>query len=280
MLIPRHWHKAVGTATPPEGDPHPIAAWGWSRTSAADARHQAESRLAALASRLAEGDRSRAEYDASERPLREEVLGEVGGTDDAPEAILTRNGYGAVILNTARVAFLDVDLPRRGALSRWWRRVRGRPDDESGDALARIRAAAAALPERSFRVYRTRAGFRVLVTDVLRAPDSDDARSWFRSFGVDGLFAHLCRAQGSYRARLTPKPRRLGLRAPGLRHPRSADEQRAFERWLAEYEQKRRGWSTCTLVESIGAGRVAAEIEPILREHDRWTEATSSRPLA
>ncbi len=58
--------------------------------------------------------------DMAQRPLREEILqtfeGSVAGE---PAAMLTRNGYGAQVLNTATQLFLDVDLPPVG----FWRRV-------------------------------------------------------------------------------------------------------------------------------------------------------------
>jgi hypothetical protein len=99
--------------------------------------------------------------------------------------------------------------------------------------------------------------------------------------GADPAFVQLCRAQRSFRARLTPKPWRCGLRAPSSEYPRQdADARREFEAWLAAYERACAERATCAFLEAVGPGRVLADHARVLRVHDTETRAESGLPLA
>src|SRR5262245_43793457 len=104
MRIPRYWAKTSGSAETPNGESQPVGTWGWSNESVADALATARRRLGELTARIARGEFGRP-YPYGERPLREEIVRTVG-TADAPDAIVTRNRYGALVLNTARVPFI------------------------------------------------------------------------------------------------------------------------------------------------------------------------------
>ena len=72
------------------------------------------------AARLAiERGAERDPYDYHADPIREQRLS-VHGPEDDPEAIVTRNGYGAKVLNAARVMFVDIDVKpaRQGFFAR------------------------------------------------------------------------------------------------------------------------------------------------------------------
>lgn len=79
--------------------------------------------------------------------------------------------------------------------------VGARPDPESRGA-SRVRL----LPD---PVYRTSAGFRLIVQGKGFTPGSPETRKLMRRFGADYLYATLCDAQKCFRARLTPKPYRI-----------------------------------------------------------------------
>jgi hypothetical protein len=99
--------------------------------------------------------------------------------------------------------------------------------------------------------------------------------------GADPAFVQLCRAQKSFRARLTPKPWRCGAEKPPNRYPRqSEEEQRRFSAWLADYEAKARTNATCRLVEEVGSGRVCDEARPILALHDEVARVGAALTLA
>ena len=74
-------------------------------------------------------------------------------------------------------------------------------------------------PDLGVRVYRTAAGLRVLVTGASAPPASDRARELLTELGSDPLYVELCSTHDSYRARLTPKPFRVGERALSVSWP-------------------------------------------------------------
>jgi hypothetical protein len=283
MRIPRFWAKAEGSAEGPRGDEFPLRLWGWSDQSAAEALAVARRRLAEVAARIASGDLTR-KYPYGERPLREEIVRAQGGAE--PAALVTRNRYGALVLNAARVPFVDVDAPeppqpvRRlfGFLSR---RRAGQPDAQPDGVLERIRQTCRRHDRHSFRIYRTRAGYRLLATDLLLDPTSAEARELLTSFGSDPRFVKLCEVQECFRARLTPKPWRCGYRLPPGQYPREDAQARArFAEWLRGYESACERFATCRYLESVGPGRQLPETREIVEEHDRVTRAATPLPLA
>jgi hypothetical protein len=63
--------------------------------------------------RVSSGEPFPERYAFADRPIREEILRELRDPWGASEAIVTRNGYGAEVLNTARLLFADIDDPPR-----------------------------------------------------------------------------------------------------------------------------------------------------------------------
>ena len=258
-----------------------LSAWGFSQTSAVEAQAMARERLARMVERVRGGEELPRGYAYGDRPLREEILRELPGGDGEPAALVTRNRHGALVLNAARALFIDVDLPaarRRGAVDWLLRRPK---DDPAARVLERLRTALRGVAGASFRIYRTAAGFRVLATDPPFDPDSPRVRQLFETTGADPHFVRLCAAQQSFRARLTPKPHRCGVRRPPGSHPReTAADASAFAEWLRGYETASARQAVCRLVETAGLGRVHEEIAPLLALHDAETKVGSDLPLA
>jgi hypothetical protein len=281
LQVPRHWAKADGSVTGPRGKFYRLAIWGWSNESAADALAAAHRRLAEVSARLAKGEEG-GKYAYGTRPLREEIIRSLGAPGEPDEAVVTRNAYGALVLNTAQVPFIDVDSPE--AKAPWWSRLpfaRRKPVTAHDETLARIRAACERRRRHAFRIYRTHSGFRVLVTDLVLDPRSAAAQDLLSDFAADEAFQRLCKLQGSFRARLTPKPWRMNLPRPPGQFPREAPEVwGAFAQWLAQYEAASEGYATCRFLETAGAGRPANESRAIVEEHDRVTRAGVELPLA
>ncbi|MGD9904543.1 MAG: hypothetical protein AB7U83_13850 [Vicinamibacterales bacterium] len=277
MLIPRFWARAEGTATDPFGRQLLLRLWGWSQESAAEALVVARRRVAEVTARLAGGDGPDAYPYGTRQPLREEIVRYLVG-DGPGESIVTRNRYGALVLNTARVPFIDVDAVAPSGLA-GLKRLFGR-GPAVDPALERIRAACARHPRHAFRVYRTRSGFRVLVVNAELDPVSEEARAFLDGFGADPQFVRLCRVQQSFRARLSPKPWRIGVKAPPGQHPRDPVAQAAFGAWLLDYDAASRGYATCQFVETIGTAPPGGDARAIVDEHDRTTRAHEPLPLA
>lgn len=277
MLIPPHWSKATGTVNAPDGRCYALRIWGWSAGSVAEAASLARRRLAEASARIAAGALRDQAYFYGKAPLREEIVRTVGD-----EAIVTRNRYGALVLNAARVPFIDVDTPASGAGSGggFLGLFAGRKADPAAAALERLRAACRRSPGTSFRIYRTAAGFRLLATDLLLDPASTQAQALLADFSADPFFVKLCKLQASFRARLTPKPWRCGCTLPPGSFPREAATQAAFDEWLQEYEAASRSRAACALVETLGPGRTLPEAAQIVAEHDRACRVGERLPLA
>jgi hypothetical protein len=90
----------------------------------------------------------------------------------------------------------------------------------------------------------------------------------------------LCKRQKSFRARLTPKPWRMGVPAPPGEHPRDPGAQAAFGAWLLKYELAARGYASAQFVEAIGPALPASEARAVIDEHDRTARVTENLPLA
>lgn len=280
MNIPRFWAPARGEARRGRRT-LALLSWGWSDESRAEAEARARESLARLVERVLRGeDLPRGGYGYGTRPLREEIAEELRGADGEVAAVVTRNAYGALVLNAARALFIDVDLPparRTGLFQRWF----GPSEPDPADAvLERLRETLRAQPGVSFRLYRTAAGFRVLATDPLYQPGDPASRTLLEKAGADPAFVRLCGLQQSFRARLTPKPWRCGRPLPPGRYPREDAAAARFARWLADYEAASASFATCRFLECVGRERVDPELAPLLRLHDEVSGASSGRPLA
>ena len=204
-------------------------------------------------------------------------------------AAVTRNSYGSLVLSTARLMFVDIDFPPAAAgaeLRRLFGRLLGRQqrtaeEEFEAQALDRVRSFIARQPSWSMRVYRTRSGLRLLVTHDLFDPSAKETLEAFQALGADRLYARLCTAQGSFRARLTPKPWRCGHSQSLVCWPReTAEQQSRFEKWLATYNGLHVSFATCRFVEALGRGTFHPEAATLVEVHDHIARATEPLPLA
>jgi hypothetical protein len=114
--------------------------------------------------------------DYLDRPVREEII-ETLTHDGESIGLITRNRYGALVLNTAKVAFVDVDFPaarpagiRERVAWLFGPGKRQARQTELEDRVGRdIEEWARRNPQSRFRLYRTCAGYRLLLTIVLLA---------------------------------------------------------------------------------------------------------------
>lgn len=135
-------------------------------------------------------------------------------------------------------------------------------------------------PGLGVRIYRTRAGLRVVVTGAQAPPLSDRARDLLTELRSDPLYVELCATHDSYRARLTPKPFRLGVPALPVSWPcADAAAERAWLRWVDAYDEASRGWSTCRLISASGPVPDADE-QRLVELHDERSRVDVRDPLA
>lgn len=286
MKIPRHWAKATATDTGSRGEKVVFSCWRWSDES----QQAAQETALAAAKRVVQSMIRGAElgrYGYGNSPLREELIERVDDPQGNLIAAVTRNSYGALVLNTANVMFVDVDFPEISAgegLKHLFGRLFGRsapsPESKREQTVREdLQQFLEDRPQWGMRVYRTFAGIRVLVTQDLFDPKSDQTFELLRTLGCDPLYARLCKAQECFRARLTPKPWRCGHSANTVRYPFD-DAKRAeqFARWNAQYAARQKGYATCRFLGTLGSASVHPHAERIVELHDYSTRA--SEPLA
>lgn len=194
--------------------------------------------------------------------------------------LVTRNRYGALVLNSEELLFLDVDRVPCTFKENLRRLFRLSIPDAQERLLARLESYLH-LPEFQgvgIRVYTTAKGFRVLLSlpglETLRSPGM---KTLFRQFFTDPLYAELCRKQQCFRARLTPKPARIGMKTMIKFHfPYQAKDQPAIDAFLEEYTRRSENFAVCRLTAQLGK-RFSS---PAIEYHDQLTGCDHRRPLA
>lgn len=151
-------------------------------------------------------------------------------------------------------------------------------------ALKRIRDFSKTHPQWHLRVYETPAGYRVLVMHQTFDPNSTEVAQFFDALGTDPVYVQMCRNQNCFRARLTPKPWRIGIQAhqpprPGY-WPVKPEHLPARRRWAALYQEKARGYAACRYLESLGNTSVDFKAERIRTLHDERSQSHTALPLA
>jgi hypothetical protein len=197
------------------------------------------------------------------------------------EALVTRNHYGCLVLNAVHALFIDVDI---FVPSKLYNPIEGRNDrlrPLRQQMLSDLRTVLRSVDDYGFRVYRTAGGFRILATTDEFEPGSKHTERLMNLVGADRDFVDLCRRQRNFRARLTPKPWRCGLRRPPNLFPRkSARAEQRFETWLTQYGRACDSRATCDYVGHVGREYVHDRIRPVIEFHDHASNASSALPLA
>lgn len=271
-------------------------AWQGSDESLEAAKTQSQTALEDRIGRKQRGEKLN-EYPGKIRPLREEIIREIYSSSGERTAVITRNRAGCLVLNTSRVMFIDLDfanqhspwkLPSLGSLVQSLRSLfkpkalKPDPHTEAG-LLEKVIAWQKANPSWSLRVYRTRAGFRLLVAHDVFDPTAEAIRQVMDDLGADRRYQHLCRVQACFRARLSPKPWRIKggrMTKPPVVFPYSNPaEERQMQRWEQVYQSRIESFAVCRVLANLGANPVHPEVEQILEIHDQYT-LNPDKPLA
>jgi hypothetical protein len=244
VRIPPYW--ARGSYTQKKGwfGSDTFTAVGWSFDNIDEARAQADEKAKRIFDRWKNGQ-TLDRYEYGERHVCEEIVNRIE-IDGAEIAIITRNRYGALILNAANVMFIDVDFEvdaypatgdtippgdemepkpvekKAGFWKSLWPAV---PRSDSPERRAerenekrlRITQWFASNPERSGRVYRTAKGFRVILTDRPISPTSDETRQIFQAMKADPLYQKITERQKLSSASHTQALEARSRQAPSVR---------------------------------------------------------------
>jgi hypothetical protein len=282
LYFPRYWHLSSTEATNQEnGEQWPLKVWGWDDHSEATAKQLAEKRLADALEALKRGIQPQGNswYQYEDRPLREERIEEISG-ESGLSAVVTRAKSGPLILNTAAIMFVDIDLPEfylqpsaRGCLGLLF--PGKKPDNPAQkpahytETLTKIEKAASLHAGFAARCYETPAGFRLLVTHKGYDPKSDESKEILQSFGTDPLFTRLCERQSCYRARLTAKPWRLKMKGAPASWPVPDKLIARHTKWLQSYAKACIRTGACRFLKTIGtSSEVCSEAQVIVKIHD------------
>lgn len=275
MRIFRHWVRAEKSAVI-EGEAYCGVVYGGSNASEEEALEDVERRWERVCARIRGQEMAVDEYESD---IREEVLGVV-----AEGAVVTRNRYGAEILNTTELVIVDIDRVPCGleglTIFRFLKRLFGRAVEDEDPLERLVRRIGGMLEKghpvlRGGRVYRTPAGFRCLLATRVKDPRAAEVQRLMVELGVDLLYASLCRKQGCYRARLTAKPSRVPMRSLMQKWPVTEEALAVRVKWVAEYRRKSAGMSACRYVLTVGE----EPDSPLVKWHDEASGALAGGTL-
>jgi hypothetical protein len=197
-------------------------------------------------------------------------------------AVIAGSAVGSTALALLGLVAATFLAPVCGGLLR--RITAGRRPDPFAVAEERIRAFAEAHPDWHLRVYRSPAGFRLLAMQACFDPQGEAAAALFQAIQADPVYVTMCRRQNCFRARISPKPWRIGITEhlkpqPGVWpiEPERLPERR---RWVDHYNRIAEGFASCRFCYRLGSGRVHAKAELVRAVHDRFCQAESDLPLA
>jgi len=325
MIVPSYWAESR-VQYRKQGRQITIRRFGWSDTSPDEAQTNADARAQEALQRVLSGEKlprrePKIPYNGAEGvPIREEIVSRHG------DAIITRNSYGALCLNTPNVLFADIDfqydpscrltlvvfiLLLFGAVSLGWfaastllasvlavvallashasarllhravQRAGGGAEHMARDRVSRF---VERNPEWNVRVYRTPAGLRVMATQRTFQPGEPAVAECFAALDTDPIYARMCLNQQCFRARVSPKPWRIGINQhlrprPGV-WPVAPDHMATRAAWIAKYDAAATSFAACEWVESIGSGIMHPDVRLVQELHDGLCNANRKFPLA
>jgi hypothetical protein len=250
-----------------DGVEQAITCYGGSNVSVDEARIRATEK-AEKVKRKIKGEKHL--FDEYEAEIREEILRIL---DD--HSAITRNRYGAQVLNAEKLLILDIDKPK-SSFGDLFKKKDAAQDKIKIFEMVKKLASTSKYQAYAFRIYETYQGARVIVLGKdFNARDPDTGRI-MSEFHCDRLYMTLCQKQGCFRARLTPKPYRMNLRRYKVQFPREGDDAE-LQGWLADYERESRNFSTCRFVEQVGTRH---SINDVVQFHDEITGANFRQSLA
>lgn len=250
-----------------DGTQQEITCYGRSNVSTEEARGKAREKAQKVQRKIA-GEKHL--FDEYEAEIREEILQII---DD--HSAITRNRYGAQVLNAENLMILDIDKPR-SSFADMFKKKDAASDKARIFDMVRKLAATPKYKDFGYRVYETYQGARVIVLGKSFDPRHPETKKMMDEFNCDPLYTRLCIKQACYRARLTPKPYRLNMRAYKVKFPRIGDDPE-FQQWLANYQTESRNFSVCRLVDEIGTRH---SLNDVIRCHDDLSGVNYRQSLA
>jgi hypothetical protein len=249
-----------------DGRPQQIQTYGGSNISMEDAAQKAIEKMKKIERKIS-GDHT--VFEDYEVEIREEILQVIH-----EDAIITRNRYGASVLNVEKLLILDIDKPKPAFGDMFKKKDLQQDKGKIFDMVKKL-ATSSKYQGLGFRLYETAQGARVIITG--RDFDARDDRTMelMKDFNCDPLYAILCQKQGCFRARLTPKPFRIKMRGYKVKFPSEADP--GLEGWVSTYERESENFSVCKFIEQVGGQPFVSDV---IHLHDELSRAHTNLKLA
>ncbi|HEX6813513.1 MAG TPA: hypothetical protein VF384_17975 [Planctomycetota bacterium] len=160
---------------------------------------------------------------------------------------------------------------------------RTRRERQHREQTENVRRVIAAEPRGRAAIYETPRGLRVLVLHKTFEPDAESTQQFLRALGSDRAYVLMCALQSCFRARVSGKPWRMGVRhirpRPGV-WPVHPDRSALRDAWVTEYEAVAVKYAACRFLEDVGDGPVHPRCAEVQRVHDALSRARSDLPLA
>jgi len=108
--------------------------------------------------------------------------------------------------------------------------------------------------------------------------------AFFDALGVDRVYRQMCVNQDCFRARVGPKPWRVGVSGhirprPGV-WPVAPERMAERQAWIRHYESVAAGFASCRFLEALGSGAAHPAAEAVRKIHDDRAQALSGRDIA
>lgn len=148
-------------------------------------------------------------------------------------------------------------------------------------SLALIRNFSQQHPHWHLRVYRTPKGYRILAMHQTFEANGKDAQLLFEAIKADPHYVRMCKNQHCFRARISPKPWRIGMQRLGF-GVWPVDQQHIASRnnWIHDYQQRAEPYASCRFVEQFGSQMVNAKAKRVQSLHDQYCKSSTQLDLA
>ncbi|WP_109439491.1 hypothetical protein [Acinetobacter haemolyticus] len=157
-------------------------------------------------------------------------------------------------------------------------KLKGTPEQQ---ALEKIRIFSTNYPTWHLRVYRTPNGYRILVMHQIFEPRGEQVQSFFKTIYADPNYDLMCKNQNCFRARVSPKPWRIGIER--LRQgiwPIPKERMALRESWIREYERQSKNYASCRFVAQFGSQMTHPKAKRVQSIHDQYCKSDSQLDLA
>ncbi len=138
-------------------------------------------------------------------------------------------------------------------------------------------------PDSHFRLYRTPMGCRVLAMHTTFDPATEEPFEILKAWDSDRIYIQMCKNQKCFRARVSPKPWRIGVDRltprPGI-WPIKLERMPDREKWVKQYSIEAKKIASCEFVEEIGSNIIDPKAEAVRVLHDKYSKSETNLPIA